>query len=212
MVKEDLNSFVGKVIFRRVQNVTGNNCNKMYFICGSDKIENKLLVIPFENLKKTEQRYKAINRQYSTDTIISLSEAYDICYSYIKPMLELHQLYKDVENFEEDKLSDLKKTLSRMNSTLYMLYYFRDFKCQCYYDEERNQKRDIEIEEEKRKWNKGLRKIKKRTFHYFSDETFDFLVDNYRQKMNIKNVDFVWLNDEIKPYVEILQGIEELLS
>lgn len=89
---------------------------------------------------------------------------------------------------------------------------FRGFKCKCYYDEERNQKRDIGIEEEKRKWNKGLRKIKKRTFHYFSDETFDFLVDNYRQKMNIKSVDFVWLNDEIKPYVEILQGIEELLS
>ena len=75
-----------------------------------------------------------------------------------------------------------------------------------------HQKRDAEIEEEKRKWNKGLRKIKKRTFHYFSDETFDFLVDNYRQKMNIRSVDFAWLNDEIKPYVEILQVIEELLS
>lgn len=211
-MKEDLYSFIGKVIFHRGKNIlTGNNVNKMYFICGADKLDNKLIGIPFENLKSIQNRYRPIKLQYSTDTIVSLSEAYDICYSYIKPMVELYKLYEDAENFKEEEVRDLKKTFSRMDTTLSMLYYFKDFKCNCYWNKEDNEKRDAEIEEEKRKWNKGLRRIKKRTYHYFSDETFDFLVDNYRQKMNIATVQFDLLKSEIEPYISILQSIEELL-
>lgn len=212
-MKQDLIEYIGKVIYKTESFcVFGKWKDKknMYFICGVDKISDRLICIAFEELMNPMKKYQPLDITKNME-IISLSEAYDICYKYIHPMLDIYKAYKISENFDEKKLKDFKKTLSRLNTTLYNIYHFKDFKCTYKLKEEDNRKYEKMIEKEKQKWYKGLRRIKKRTYHYFSDETFDFLVHNYRDKIHINCVNYEHLKDEIFHYVEILFAIEKLL-
>ena len=207
----DIYSYIGKVVYKEEIWLDGTSKKQMYFICGVDKFLNSFICIRFTQLNdEIEDKYIVLKNITDKD-IISLSEAYDICYSYIKPMLEIQNLYDNFASFDKEKKKDFCKTLRRFSDTLYMIHYFKDYNCNSFMGDEWNQTRNEMIAKERKKWEKGLRRIKKRTHHYFSDETFDFLVDNYRHKINIVSFYYQLLEDEIKPYINILRSIEKLL-
>ena len=178
----DLYSYIGKVIYKEEPFNNGlelKTRKQMYLICGVDKLLNSFICVRFSELACDEKERYVIIKDVIDKEIISLFEAYDICFTYIKPIIEIHNLYKKYKMFDEKKKKDFRKTLRRFSDTMYQLYCFKGYNCTSFMGKEWRKARNEMIEKERNKWKKGLKRIKKRTYHYFSDEVFDLVCFAY---------------------------------